>query len=64
MHSVPGYRSAKIVTVSVNNDGSSTKELSKIAIEKLMSRLDVSVRILGCNKLPSNYKANDPDIIE
>jgi hypothetical protein len=64
MHSVPGYRSAKIVTVAVDDDGSSTKELSQIAIEKLMSRLGENVRILECNKLPSNYKANDPDIIE
>lgn len=64
MYGVPGYRSAKEVTVAVPNDGRSTDEMAKVAIEKLYEFLGEKVKVLRYNKLPSNYKARESDIIE
>lgn len=60
----PGYRSAKEAIVSVINDNSATDVMAKAAIAKLHDELGENVRILRYNKLPSNYKAGDANIIE
>ena len=63
-YAVPGYRSAKEEIVAVQDNGLSTSDMAKVAVEKLHKHLGENVRILSYNKLPSNYKAGDADIIE
>lgn len=63
-YGIPNYRGARIATVAVLDDGSTTKEMSNIAINKLYKHLGKEVKILNCNKLPSNYKEKDADIID
>jgi hypothetical protein len=50
------------VTVAVSDDGHSTEEMTKIAIDKLCRHLGEKVAILSYNKLPSNYKARGNEI--
>ena len=63
-YGLPNYRSAEIATVAVSNNGLSTLEMKKVAIDKLHKYLGMEVKILDCYKLPSNYKAQDSCIIK
>ena len=58
----PGYRSAMQAIVAVSDDGSSTAEMAKIAIERLNNHIGQDVKVLHCNKLPSNYKVRGDEI--
>ena len=62
-YGLPNCRSAEIATVAVPNRGLSVLEMKKIAISKIYEYVGMEVKILDCYKLPSNYKAQDVDII-
>ena len=62
-YGVPGYRSAKDVIVAVTaQEGLSTVEMAKIAIEKLEEIIGEKVNVLRYNKMPSNYKPKGDEI--
>jgi hypothetical protein len=58
-----GFRSAVEATVAVEEQGTKQEQMSK-AIDKLRAHLSREVTLLAINKLPSNYKAQDDEIIE
>ena len=58
----PGYRGGVQVTVAVPDDGSSTADMAKVAIERLYNHIGQEVKILGYNKMPSNYKVRGDEI--
>jgi hypothetical protein len=48
--------------VAVPDDGSSTAELVKVAIEQLTKHVGQEIKVLSYNKLPSNYKVRGDEI--
>jgi hypothetical protein len=50
------------VTVAVPNDGRSTAEMAKTAIEQLTKHIGQEIKVLSYNKLPSNYKVRGDEI--
>lgn len=58
----PGCRSCVQVTVAVPNDGRSTAEMAKTAIEQLTKHVGQEIKVLSYNKLPSNYKVKGDEI--
>jgi hypothetical protein len=50
------------VTVAVPNDSRSTAEMAKTAIEQLTKHVGQEIKVLSCNKLPSNYKVRGDEI--
>lgn len=58
----PGSRGGIEKVVAVHDDGSSTAEMAEIAIEKLHQRLGAKAKVLGYNKLPSNYQPRGDEI--
>lgn len=62
-YGVPGYRSAKDVIVAVPvQEGLSTADMAKVAVEKLEEALGEKVNVLRYNKMPSNYKPRSDEI--
>lgn len=60
----PGCRGATSSIVAVDSSIGSKLEMIDEATKKLNQHIGQEVRVLDCNKLPSNYKAQDQDIIE
>lgn len=58
----PECRSATQATVAVLDDGSSTTGMSLLAIHRLNEHVGQDVKVLHCNKLPSNYKPRGNEI--
>jgi hypothetical protein len=58
----PGCRGGVQVTVAVPDDGRSTAEMAKVAIERLTKHVGQELMVIECNKLPSNYKPRGNEI--
>lgn len=59
----PGSRGATQATVAIEDIGTKSEQMDA-AIKKLNLHVSQNVHVLTCNKLPTNYKAQDCDIIE
>jgi hypothetical protein len=58
----PGCRGGVQVTVAVPDDGRTTAEMAKVAIERLTKHVGQEIKVLSYNKLPSNYNVNGDEI--
>lgn len=58
-----GTRGAKESTIAVEDVGTKTEQ-KDVAIQKLSNHIGQTVHVLDCYQLPSNYKAQETDVIE
>jgi hypothetical protein len=58
----PGYRGCVVETVAVPDDGDSTDQMAKVAIERLTRHVGYEIKVMDYNKLPSNYKPKGNEI--
>ena len=59
----PGSRGATQATVAIEDVGTKAEQKNNV-IQKLNGHIGQTVHVLDCYKLPSNYKAQESDMIE
>ena len=59
----PNTRGATQATVAIEDIGTKAEQ-KEAAIQKLNSHIGQTVHVLDCCKMPSNYKAQNDEVIE